>query len=208
MLFFTGCITVEEHYNFKKNGSGTMEYVIDMSSMVEMMEALGAMKDENGDPIGGDDNGPDLTKDVDGLKEIPGISKVKLSEKDMVSRIRYRFENLEALNKALNVIMPDTTGAYHQFFVKENGQLKKTYNNRSDMSSKLGNDSEEDDTADFLEQMKYKVTLRGTPKMKVNGFGEEVMVTQENKKQVLMETNFRAIAEDPDALSITIDMSK
>jgi len=33
LVGLTGCITIEEQYSFKKNGSGTMTYVLDMREM-------------------------------------------------------------------------------------------------------------------------------------------------------------------------------
>ncbi|MBK9535574.1 MAG: hypothetical protein IPO10_10485 [Flavobacteriales bacterium] len=40
LMFFTGCLTIEENYVFKKDGSGTMEYVVDLSEMGETDEEL------------------------------------------------------------------------------------------------------------------------------------------------------------------------
>ena len=47
-----GCITIEENYTFKSNGSGTMEYVVDMSSFGEMMESMGDMAGEESSELG------------------------------------------------------------------------------------------------------------------------------------------------------------
>ena len=47
IFMLTGCITIEEHYSFKKNGSGTMKYIIDMKEMGEMLEAFADELEEN-----------------------------------------------------------------------------------------------------------------------------------------------------------------
>ncbi|MCB0780956.1 MAG: hypothetical protein KDC03_15785, partial [Flavobacteriales bacterium] len=50
VITLSGCITIEEHYTFKKNGSGSMEYVIDMSVMKELMDSMeGAFGEEGED---------------------------------------------------------------------------------------------------------------------------------------------------------------
>ncbi len=40
VLLMQGCLTIEENYTFKKDGSGTMEYVVDMSEMADLMKGL------------------------------------------------------------------------------------------------------------------------------------------------------------------------
>ncbi len=37
LVLLVGCITIEENYTFKKDGSGSMEYVVDLSSFAELM---------------------------------------------------------------------------------------------------------------------------------------------------------------------------
>ena len=60
-LFFTGCITIEENYTFKKDGSGTMEYVLDMSEMGELIKSLeGAAGEKDGKGSMGDMTAADL----------------------------------------------------------------------------------------------------------------------------------------------------
>lgn len=51
IMLLSGCLTIEEHYTFKKDGSGTMEYVMDMSEIGSMMDALGSSDQGEG---GGD----------------------------------------------------------------------------------------------------------------------------------------------------------
>ena len=118
ILFATGCITIEEHYTFKKNGSGTMEYVVDMSSTKGMMDALDTggektkkkkkeKQQKNDSPMvtGSDER-------VKQLKQLEGIKRVKLKEEEdgYVQRISFAFKDLDALNRALNVLMADSSG--------------------------------------------------------------------------------------------------
>lgn len=113
---FTGCITIEENYAFKKNGSGTMEYVIDLSELGDMMKTLNSAGD--GEPKSdGDISTMDMNDEVAALKGIPGIGKVKLNtKKAWVQRLSFSFKNVTALNAALNVLMPDSTGVAYPFF--------------------------------------------------------------------------------------------
>src|SRR5262245_55892463 len=83
----SGCLTIEENYTFKKDGSGTMEYVIDASELFKLMEGLPG-KEKTGDS--GKD-GMDLKEKLQGLKTIAGIGKVKLKEeqKGAIQRVRF-----------------------------------------------------------------------------------------------------------------------
>ena len=53
LVAFTGCITIEENYTFKKDGSGTMEYVVDMSEIGDMLKAMEGL-DKSGNKDAGD----------------------------------------------------------------------------------------------------------------------------------------------------------
>jgi hypothetical protein len=118
LFTLTGCLTIEENYTFKKNGSGSMEYVVDMSELGEMVKGLDALSEDKDKPK--DDLGMlDLKDNIEQLSTIPGISKVKLQKQEWVQRISFRFNDLNALNSALNVLLPDSSGESHRFFAWE-----------------------------------------------------------------------------------------
>ena len=215
-LLIQGCITIEERYEFKKNGSGTMAYTIDMTEMGEMLDS---MSDMVGDDESKDDDSPDLGALMDGdgdmkfldgkedLEKIPGISKVKVVEEEYKGTISFAFKNIEALNAALNVIQPDTTGEAHTFFTLEKGVLKRMHNTRSEMSSDLGDSEEDEMSAGFLKAMKYNIVVKSKV---VNPIASdsEAAITQVSKKEVRVESNMKQVSEDPNTLNLTFDLNK
>jgi hypothetical protein len=207
ILMLSGCITVEEHYTFKKNGSGSMEYVVDMSALAEMMEAF---EDMGSGEDGGEstDDKLELVKDLDELESLDGISKVHLTDEKLVSRVSFRFDGIESLNKALNVLMPDSTGAEHTFFTMDGHTIKRIHNNRSELGNDMADKDEEVDSTEMLRSMKYRIFVKGSPAVQVSGYGDEVAVTRESKKQVTMEADFKMLDENPSALNVQFDLSK
>ncbi|HNU57266.1 MAG TPA: hypothetical protein PKN30_11810, partial [Flavobacteriales bacterium] len=144
-----GCITIEENYTFKKNGSGTMEYVVDMSQFGEMMKAFESMgdgKDKGKKPDGLDKL--DLKDEMAALKSIPGIKKVKVKSKDeYVQRLSFAFADLTALNAALNVLLKDTTGQENTFFTWEGNTLvRKSNGHARNIGLGMGDDEEGSDS--------------------------------------------------------------
>jgi len=153
LIAFTGCITIEENYTFKKNGSGTMEYVVDMSQIGEMLKAF----EDMGDGKGKEDkdaglNQLDMKEQVSALKNVPGIKKVKLNNKDKyVQRVSFAFADLNALNAALNVLMEDSTDTQHTFFQWEGNTLVRRSNGHArDIGLGMGNE-DPSDTTDMTE---------------------------------------------------------
>lgn len=204
----TGCITIEEHYTFKKNGSGTMEYVVDLSAIGEMMEAFDDLGGDDPSEEGAGDDKLELVKDLDELSNIEGIKKVKVVDEDMISRISFAFDGIESLNKALNVIMPDSTGAEHTFFTMDGSVIKRHHNHRSELGNDMGEDDGEVKSAEMLESMKYRVFVKGSPAVQLSGAGSEVAVTRKSKKEVELEADFKILGDDPEALDIQLDLRK
>lgn len=222
ILLLSGCLTIEEHYTFKKDGSGTMEYVMDTSSLQDLFDSLGSMGEDGDGTIAkkkqgkesSGDNGP-MAGSMEGavaeLKELPGIRKVKLkTEKDgYVERISFAFANVEALNRALSVLMPDSTSAPQEFFRWEGNTLVRT-NNR--YAREIGKDvsTGEDTTGvqEMLSGMKYKMSFvfaNGIGGVQAaQGMGKE----QPKAKELELSTDFARIMEDPGALDLRITLDK
>lgn len=203
-LLFTGCITIEENYTFKKNGSGSMQYVMDMS---ELMSQLGAMMDlsqmEGGaNPLG---EKASFTKIGEKLKGIKGISGIKVEEdnKKYIYKIGFKFKNLQALNDALNkIIVEDSTGSkpYHTFFTQDGNTITRQHfaaGGNMDMASLLGEEGESEYAQTMLEGMKYKINFTMPKEIAAiytgNQNDEEVLM---NGKTAKLSANFKNIAEN------------
>ena len=215
----TGCLTIEENYTFKQNGSGTMEYVIDLSELGEMMKSVNAAAGEDGDDLGTMDMGDEVAA----LKGIPGISKVKLdTKKEWVQRLKFSFKDVTALNAALNVLMPDSSGQPHAFFQWEDGTLVRTNNRHAyEIGSSMAKGDEGDesgeagegedggmDISSLLESMKYKYSFKFAQSMGEMQTAPGVVVEPRGTKEVAMSTDFGVISKDPKALDLRIPLKK
>jgi len=204
-LLFTmnACITVKESYQFKKNGSGMMEYILDMSEMSSLMEMAG----ENGAGDSGDlmgdqsDTFDDLEKS---LNDMSGISKVKQikDDKNYIYGIKFKFKNIDALNKALNKMLVDDAFTNHQFFKMDKGVITRTHiqTNNMDMGEILGEDEDSEMAATFLESMKYQLHFEFKNDVKAV-YASDADI---NSNQVDIEVNFMDVAEDVSALNTSI----
>ncbi|HRH68958.1 MAG TPA: hypothetical protein PLB89_05580 [Flavobacteriales bacterium] len=213
LLAFTGCITIEENYTFKKDGSGTMEYVVDMSEIGDMMKAFEDM-DKSGDKKDVGDMGTmDMTAKVAELKKVPGIKKVKVNSKEKyVQRLKFAFADVNALNAALNQLMPDSTGMQHTFFTWEGNTLVRTNNQHArELGSGMGTDKDPSDTTDMTEilaTMKYKYSFMFADAINNTAVAEGMEKESPNGKTVKLNTDWSIIAKDPKALDLRIELNK
>ncbi|MBK6629088.1 MAG: hypothetical protein IPJ87_02965 [Flavobacteriales bacterium] len=210
VLLLTGCLTIEENYTFKKDGSGTMEYVVDMSALGEMLKSLEALGEGKGD-----DGGPgdlDMKDQAATLKSMPGISKVKVNKKEKyVQRLTFRFKDIHALNGALNVLMPDSTGTTHDFFRWDGSTLVRTNNRHAlEMGDDMGADATGDSTdpTAFLQRMHYKYSFTFAEAIRDRQVAEGVSQESPEPRQLKLDTDWSVIMKDPAALDLRITLDK
>lgn len=220
LLLFTGCLTIEEHYTFKKDGSGTMEYVVDLSEMGTLMESFSEMgegsKDDKGAGMGAMEMGPQ----VDALKALPGISKVKLNtKKKWVQRISFSFKDVTALNSALNELMRDSSGTKHEFFRWEGNTLVRTNNRHayelgSSMAKGESDPAEAEageegmDMSPMLESMKYKYSFKFARPIASSTVADGVAKVETGSKELQLDTDFAVIGRNPEAMDFRIDIDR
>jgi hypothetical protein len=212
LALFTGCITIEENYTFKKDGSGTMEYVVDMSQVGEMMKAFEDM-DKGAKKKDDEMGGLDLKDEMAALKAIPGIKKVKVNDKvKFVQKLSFAFADVNALNSALNVLMQDSTAANYTFFTWEGNTLVRRNNGHArQIGSGMGKGEDPSDTTDmteFLASMKYKYSFAFANEVTNTNVAETMAKENVNAKAVKFNTDFSAIAKDDKALDLRIELKK
>lgn len=221
IVLLSGCLTIEEHYSFKKDGSGTMEYVMDASGMQELFDSLGNMNSDDATGKGGKKKkkkpgndgegimGNDLNGQVAQLKQLAGIKKVKRkTEKDgYLERVSFAFADLGALNRALNVLMPDSTNAAQEFFRWEGSTLVRTNNRYAEaLGSDMSSWSDSTGVADVLATMKYKMSFSFA-----NDLGEVQTGMEKARpkaKQLDLSTDFAEIMKDPKVMELRIGLDK
>lgn len=213
LFLAVGCITIEENYTFKKDGSGTMEYVIDLSSFADLMKSMKEMSDDKGK--GDDSMGEmDMKDEMARIKGIKGISKVKVKEeKDgFIQRLSFRFADVNALNEALNVLMPDSSGGPNTFFTWEGNTLVRTTNRfAEEMGADLaedGGDSDSTDMSGILRTMQYKYSFSFAEEIGEVGIAEGMLREDPSAKQVKLSTDWSVIMNDPKALDLRIAVKK
>ncbi|TXI82438.1 MAG: hypothetical protein E6Q44_01990 [Flavobacteriales bacterium] len=213
LIAFTGCITIEENYTFKKNGSGTMEYVVDMSQIGEMLKAF----EDMGDGKGKEDkdaglNQLDMKEQVSALKNVPGIKKVKLNNKDKyVQRVSFAFADLNALNAALNVLMEDSTDTQHTFFQWEGNTLVRRSNGHArDIGLGMGNEDPSDttDMTELLSSMKYKYRFTFQEPIANTEVAEGMAKESPDPRTVKLDTDFSVIGKDEKVLDLRIELKR
>lgn len=204
----TGCITIEEHYTFKKNGSGTMEYVVDMSAMGEAMSNWKSVKSDDKS----EEDGMGMEAKAEQLKGLEGIKRVKVKEEDdgYIQRVKFSFEDLDALNKALNILMPDSTGVQQTFFRWEGNTLVRTSNqNATELGENMaGEDSTANDYGEILKSMLYKFSFKFAKPVKEVKLAEGVMQESPSAKRLELATDWSVIMKDPKALDLRITVDK
>ncbi|MBL7964860.1 MAG: hypothetical protein JNM31_13570 [Flavobacteriales bacterium] len=212
LLVLSGCITIEENYSFRKDGSGQMEYVVDLTVMGEMMKDLGSMMGNEGkekDKVSVSEF-MDMSERIPALKKVGGVSKVKLKKEKSghVQRVSFRFKDLNALNAALNVLMPDSTGNAHKFFAWDGETLVRTTNKGA---TTLGGDAppdEEGEGADeVLKSMHYKFAFTFQSEIADASLPEGVQRSAPSPKQLRTDTDWSVIMRDPHALDFRITLA-
>lgn len=218
VVLLSGCLTIEEHYSFKRNGSGTMEYVVDISELMGLMESFSGDDEEGGGAPPA--SGMDMTSEVEALKQLPGISKVKLdTRKKWVQRISFKFKDVDALNSALNVIMADSSGASHTFFRWEGDTLVRTSNRHAyELGAGLSKTEDageeeagEEDGLDLdamLGSMNYSFSFKFARPITLSGVAEGVERTDRSSREFVLDTDFSVIGKDPKALDLRIAVDR
>ncbi|MBP8824823.1 MAG: hypothetical protein KBH07_14365 [Flavobacteriales bacterium] len=206
VLLASGCLTIEENYTFKKDGSGTMEYVVDLSQMAEMMKSFGDGKDK------GELMESGSGEKVAQLKHVDGVKKVKLKrEKDgYVERISFAFADVAALNRALNVLMPDSTGVEQTFFTWEGATLVRTNNRYAEAMGKemAGTDSTAADMAEVLKSMHYKYSFKFAKDISGAKLADGVTREDQGARELHLATDWSVIMKDPKALDLRITLGE
>lgn len=214
VLLLSGCLTIEENYTFKKDGSGTMEYVIDMSALQDMMKSLDQMdksKSKAQDPDESSPTAMGMEARATQLKAIEGIKKVKLKKEQdgYIQRMSFAFNDLASLNKALNVLMPDSTGVQQTFFHWEGNTLVRTNNRHAEeMAGDAGTDQDTTDLSDVLQSMKYKYSFQFKQNIDSTELATGMAKESPNARTILLNTDWSVIMKDPNALDLRITLDR
>ncbi|MFZ1664149.1 MAG: hypothetical protein WBO28_10470 [Flavobacteriales bacterium] len=203
LFLATGCITIEEHYKFHEDGSGSMEYVLDMTAMRELVRSM----DLEGKNKHEDQGELDLEAQAQQLNGVEGLEHVRFkARKDgYLQRIFFDFKDLAALNRALNVLMPDSSGTQTEFFQWEGNTLVRRNNRHAD---ELGGDPDSLETEEVLRSMKYKYSFKFARGVEEARVAEGMSKESPSARRLELATDWFAIAKEPTALDLRITLGK
>lgn len=205
-MLMSSCITVSESYTFKKNGSGSMEYFVDAT---EFMAQVGSLLSAQGDapnsenPLG---ESFSTAKMGEKLKNIKGISGIKVEEdgKKGICRLNFKFKNIQVLNDALNQMLNaknDPSAVYHTYFAKNGNTISRTQAPKAgmDVSDLIGEEGGENEqyAITMLEGMKYKIDMKFASDVQAAYISSD-NTNQDLKiegKEVKIQANFKEITE-------------
>lgn len=204
VFLLSGCITVFEKYKINSDGSGTMEYIIDMSEMYEMIASFSDSSQE----IETVELDKSLKEALPGLEQIKGISNAELTGdmKHYVAGIKFDFTGMEALNKAIAVLYKgNESETTERVYVERKGKKFTRYGQTSEEFNKetlLGSGEISAETAKMvLESMKYKISVEfARPVKKVTSLAAHTV----EGNLVTIETNFSEMLDNPDFLKTFI----
>lgn len=106
-VLLTGCFDIVEEVHYKKDGSGTYKFTMDMSGLQSLM-AMAMAADTTGqmnlDTLSAFSR--EMAQKVQGISGISNIREIGDAE-SLVFGIEFNFANLEALNKAATEVAAD-----------------------------------------------------------------------------------------------------
>ena len=201
LLLLSGCITIIEKYNIYKDGSGTMEYIIDMSEMYEMMATFSDSIDKM--------EGLDFINEIlPELSRTAGISNVENTSNlaRYIAGVKFDFKNVSALNNVLDVLLKgEESSSAKAKYVEINGKNFTRYSLTSKEFNKealLGSKELDEETMNLvLKSMKYKISVSFEKTIK-----KVITLAPYTKegKTVTIDTDFSEIFGNPDILKTTI----
>lgn len=199
----SSCLTITETYYFKKDGSGRMQFSLDLSEM----EALLSYAERETEKGGIEDLS--FVEVVKQLKQIDGIYEVQLLDdpESFSWGVAYEFEHTVALNKALNLLLVKEQKEVFHPFVEYHGQQFKSNHlmNKFVLRDKLAEDERLAPMAEqFMKKMDYHIHYEFERPIKVVYATQEVQLKGSKPKSIDLKTNFWELEANQQILDATL----
>jgi hypothetical protein len=204
IISLASCITIEESYTFKSNGSGTMKYTIDMSEMSSLLAM--AEEEEGANPMGQDLSFVDIADKLNDIQGISGAEAIEDKEKYLYG-LNFKFEDLNALNRALNkILIDDPKAEIHTFFKVTDGVITRTHLMTKDMNTSdlLGDDESSEYAMQIMESMTYRLKFAFKKPVKAIYSSASAEMGGKKNREVVIQANFKELSEDIQTLSTSI----
>ena len=205
LTLLPSCLTLSETYEFKKNGSGSMTYLIDMAELANILK----IAEENNEDSTGNMAAQFSFKEVaDTLSSFDGISHVNVIDdrEKYHFGISFRFKSIDVLNQALNyVLITNPEGKEHVFFKMEGNTITRTnFMNKEALNSQLDGSEISPQSISLMESMVYKMNFSFSKPVKVVYSSAEAEMGGKKNREVKLETTFKTLMDDVSALNTSI----
>ncbi|MCB0835603.1 MAG: hypothetical protein KDE26_02045 [Bacteroidetes bacterium] len=203
MIPLSSCLTLSESYEFKKNGSGSMTYLIDMSELVAILKI--AESNESEEKISTQFSFTELGEKIE---EIEGVSQVKVLDdpENYKFGVTFKFKGIEPLNQALNsILITNPKDKKHDFFKMEGNTIIRTHLiNKNVLTSQLEGSDIPDQNFSLMESMLYKLNFSFPKPVKVVYSSAEAEMVGKKNRKVNIEASFKTLLDDETALNTSI----
>lgn len=203
VFLFGSCITISETYTIRKDGSGKMEYKIDMSELYQMIRTFSDTTD-----VSQLDMGEVFETILPDLNEMEGIQHAKITgEADRyIYGVSFEFNNPEALNRALGLLMEDDPKSETRFVEMKKRKFIRHHATSDEFSREaiMGEELEVDESMmeEILSGMKYQISLNFEGKVKkVDTKAEYIKV---DDRTINLEAGFDQMLDDSEFLKTTV----
>ncbi len=202
-LFLQSCFEIKEIVTINKDGSGTFTMSIDMSEVKAMVESFSAGKSDNeGSPLA------EMEEEYDAIQVklamIEGISNINfVTENDgYVISTGFDFENIEALNRGMNIVYEDENedGSQTEYYrlKKKNFERTLSHNLLDQLKGKLGSGdlgAQGMDLATIFSDVAY-VNIVSFPDRKIKKTStDEIEISEDGSTMTLKRFIFRKDAD-------------
>lgn len=203
-LLLTSCLTVYEKFEINNDGSGSMEYLIDLNKLYNMLESFG------GDSAMSNGMGINESFDelIPSLSATEGVSNVVLTGEPSkyIFGIKFNFTNEVSLNKAMALLMDDEDNSNKYVSISKR-KFIRYHRTSEDFSFEniFGEGNEEMDStmvAGVLEDMKYNISVTFAKKIRKVSTRADYIINE--NRNVEIETDFHKILEDNKILETSI----
>lgn len=210
VTLLTGCITIEETYSLKKDGSGSYAFKVNMSEMMTMMKAMGGldkMNEEGSNPA--DDI--KLDEGIEQLKKINGITNVQnIQDKETgIFAISFDFANLEALQQAKASSSEEGEAVSSLTLTGKKLTLKHVLPASLTNNEMLSGDSTSNQelTQGLMSQIKYNIyfTIEGGAKSIITDAQSDFNTS--NKETFQLTGTLQDLSDTPDLMNAVIELN-
>lgn len=202
-LSLTSCLTISESYYFAKDGSGKMQFLVDMSQMSGLLNYADQERESS--------SVEDLSfvEVVKQLKQIDGIYEVRLLDDPSTYQwgIAYEFANTIALNKALNVLlMKEGNQGFHPFVEYHGQQFVSQHKfDKFQIRERLSSDERLAPIVEqVMKQMNYQIRYEFAQPIKAVYAKQEVRLKGKKPKSLDLESSLWDMEGNTQILDATL----